>query len=252
MRSSRAVLALAVVLPLLSAAHAVAAPARSKLLLNTTGKTVIRKVVLGNDETIAVISRSGTAAVNDPYGMPAGLIPDFVAVTHDHHLDKAYAEQTKGVKSNMQQPGSWTVGDLAITAVAGSHSVAPVRKERPDIVTYLYEVDGLRIAFFACNGQQQLEPQQLAALGKVDVALITLENGAGLSTAHARDLMKQLAPRVIVPLSHHAGDMEYNMDLMAELVGGKYDTVEGELALDPADLKGKPLRMIHILPTLAP
>ncbi len=252
MHASHALCSLALALLLSPAPGAAAPAARSELLQNGTGKTVLRKVVLGNDETIAVLSRSGTAALNDPIHVPEGVVPDFVAVTHDHHLDKAYAEQTRGVKSSMQQAGSWTVGDLRITAVAGSHSTAPVRKEKPDIVTYLYEVDGLRIAFFACNGQQQLEPEQVQALGKVDVALITLENGYGLSTAHARDLMKQLDPRIIVPLSHHVGDMEYNMDIMAELVGGKYETVSGELALTPDDVKGKPQRMIHILPSLTP
>ena len=37
------------------------APARSKLLANTKGKTVVRKVIQGNDMTVAVISRAGTA-----------------------------------------------------------------------------------------------------------------------------------------------------------------------------------------------
>jgi hypothetical protein len=89
MRLPRALSTLALALLLAPAVLRADPPSRSKLLLNATVKTVIRKVVLGNDETIAVISRSGTAAVNDPIHMPAGVIPDFVAVTHDHHLDKA-------------------------------------------------------------------------------------------------------------------------------------------------------------------
>jgi L-ascorbate metabolism protein UlaG (beta-lactamase superfamily) len=152
----------------------------------------------------------------------------------------------------MQQPGTWTVGDLHITAVAGAHTTAPVNEDRPAIVTYVYDVDGLRIAFFACNGQQQLEPVQAAALGRVDVALITVENGYGLSTAHARELMKQLGARIVVPLSHHAGDMEYNNELMAELAGGKLETVNGELALTRDDLPASGQRVIHIAPTLTP
>ncbi len=252
MRRSLVPFTLSLALSLVPLAAGAAPPARSKLLVNATGKTVIRKVVLGNDETVAVISRSGTAALNDPVNVPAGVLPDFVAVTHDHHLDKAYAEATRGIPSAMQQPGTWTVGDLRITAVAGSHSVAPVRKERPEIVTYVYDVDGLRIAYFACNGQQQLEPDQAAALGRVDIALITLQTGEGLSTAHARDLMRQLGARIVVPLSHHVGDMEYNNDILAELAGGKLETVNGELALSRDDPKAPGQRVVHIAPTLAP
>ncbi len=189
MRPSHALSTLALALLLSPARGTAAPPARSKLLQNATGTTVIRKVVLGNDETIAVVSRSGTAAINDPINVPGDVVPDFVAVTHDHHLDKAYAEATRGVPSGMQRPGSWTVGDLRITAVAGAHTTAPVNHEKPAIFTYVYDVDGLRIAFFACNGQQQLEPDQAAALGRIDVALITV--------ALARDDLKDPGPRVI-------------------------------------------------------
>jgi L-ascorbate metabolism protein UlaG (beta-lactamase superfamily) len=251
MRLPLALLAPAILLVAPAAARA-ASPARSKLLSNTTGKTVIRKVIQNNDMTVAVISRSGTAAVCDPMNMPPGLIPDVVAITHGHHVNKAYLAEVQAARPLVVQTGTWTVGDLRVTGIAGAHAPAPVKKNPAEMVTYLFEADGLRIAYFSCNGQQQLEPEQVAALGKVDVALITVENGSGLSSAHARDLMKQLGARIVVPLSHHEGDVEYNMDIMAELAGGKLETVNGELALDRADLRDQGQRVIHILPSLAP
>jgi L-ascorbate metabolism protein UlaG (beta-lactamase superfamily) len=229
-----------------------AAPARSKLLANATGKTVIRKVIQGNDLTVAIISKSGTAAVCDPANMPPGVIPDVVTVSHDHHLNKAYMDEARTAKQLVWQTGTWTVGDMRIAGIAGAHSDSPVQKDPPLFVIYVFDVDGLRIANFVCEGQTKLEPDQVTALGKVDVALITLERGGGLSPGHARDLMKQLGARVVIPLSHHQGDMEYNMETLAELAGGKLDTVNGELALSREDLKGAGQRVVHIAPTLAP
>ena len=55
MRLPHALCTLALALSLASSAARADPPARSRLLLNTTGKTVVRKVVLGNDETIAVV-----------------------------------------------------------------------------------------------------------------------------------------------------------------------------------------------------
>lgn len=250
MRPSHTLLALA--LSLAPIAGRSAAPARSKLLTNTTGKTVVRKIILGNDMTVAVISRSGTAVVLDPMNMPPGVVTDAVAITHEHHVNKAYLEEARAAKQLVVQAGTWTVGDLRISGIPGAHADAPVKKDPPGMVTYLIEADGLRIAYLSCNGQRKLEPDQAAALGKVDVALITAETGGGLSTARARDLMKELAARIVVPLSHHGGDFEYNNEVMAGLAGGKLETLDGELALSREDLNGAGQRVIHIAPTLTP
>ncbi len=252
MRLPHALLALGLALTVTPSSARSAAPARGKLLANTTGKTVIRKVILGNDMTVAVISRSGTAAVLDPMNMPPGVIPDVVAVTHDHHVNRAYLDEAKAARQLVVQAGTWTVGDLRITGIPGAHADAPVKRDPPGMITYLFEVNGLRIAYFSCNGQRKLEPEQAAALGKVDVALITAEMGGGLSTTRARDLMKDLGARIVVPLSHHTGDMEFNNEEMAELAGGKLETVNGELVLSRDELKAPGQRVVHIAPTLAP
>lgn len=117
-------------------------------------------------------------------------------------------------------------------------------------------MDGLRIAYLSCNGQRQLDPSQLAALGQVDVALISFENGSGGSAVHgaerARDLMQQLVARIVVPLGHHYAEMEFTNHIVAEVAGGKVETVDRELALGGSDLKGAGQRVVHIAPTLAP
>ncbi len=234
-----------------AAAHAAPA-ARGKLLQNATGKTVIRKVMFNNDLTVAVISRAGTAIVADPQDMPPGHVPDAVTVSHRHHLNATYMQEAAAAKPLVQELGTWKVGDVQITGLPGAHSDAKVNRSAPDLVTYLFEVDGLRIAYFACDGRRELEPEDRAKLGRIDVALITAENYGGLSTARARGLMQQLGARIVVPLSHHLGDVEFNNELMAELVGGKLETVSGELALSPADLEGKGQRVVHVLASLKP
>jgi L-ascorbate metabolism protein UlaG (beta-lactamase superfamily) len=161
-------------------------------------------------------------------------------------------QEAANARAFVQEVGTWKVGDVRITGIPGSHSDAKANPAAPDIVTYVFEVDGLRIAYFSCDGRRALGPEERAALGTIDVALVTAENYAGLSTARARELMRQLGARVVVPLSHHIGDLEYNNELMAELAGGKLETANGELALSPADLAGAGQRVVHILPTLKP
>src|SRR5512140_909044 len=180
--------------------------AASKLLANGTGKTVIRKIVLGNDITVAVLSRSGTAVVADPWRMPPGVVPDAITVTYGPHLDKAYLEAARAAKALVVQTGSWKVKDFQITGVAAGHSKKPIDPSAPEVVIYVYEVDGLRIADLSCIVQPKLEPEQLKALGPIDVALITgeAEDQAFPSKAarDSGDLVKQLGARIVIPLSH--------------------------------------------------
>ncbi len=249
MRPSVALIAL-MILPSITSAQA-AVP--SRLLANDTGKTVLRKVSLGNDIAVAVISSAGTAIIADPVHMPAKIVPEIITITHGHHVNKAYLEEAKSAKIMVQETGSVAVKDIKVKGVAASHSTAPVKYEAPTHVSYLYELDGLRIAYLACNGQERLEPEQVKAFGKVDVVLITMQNEVGvLSIEAAREIIRQLGARVIVPLSHNTGDTEYHLEQMAELVGTKLEMVQGQLALDRKSLASTAPRLIHIAATLAP
>jgi hypothetical protein len=219
-----------------------AAP-RDPSLANGTGKTIVRKLAAGNDISMVVISRAGTALFLDPRS--TRVVPDVVAVTHDHHLDKEYVTLAREAKVIVQQPGVTTVKDVKVTGIAASHTERPV-KSPPEYVLYLVEVDGLRIAFFPCMGQVAFTPEQLAALGKVDVAMIGVDanvNGRGAKRAYS--LARTIQPKIVIPLSHHYTDYEMALDDITD-AGGKVQTVKDPLLLDAASLRG-PERVLNLV-----
>lgn len=239
MRTSAA-LALAVL-----SSPALAAPAAS-VLANDTGKTVIRRLAPGNDTSMVIVSSQGTSVFLDPRN--TRLVPDAVAVTHDHHVDRAYLEAAKAARALVATPGTLTVKDVTITGVAGSHGPVPV-KAPPDYVILLVEVDGLRIAYLPCTAQKQLTPGQRAALGRVDVAMITAENETGGRTAKSfYALGKSLEPKIVLTLTHHVTDYELALDDIAD-AGGKVETRPDPLVLDAAALKDAEERVINLLAT---
>jgi L-ascorbate metabolism protein UlaG (beta-lactamase superfamily) len=246
MRSLAAALALAVLAA--PAGAALAAPGSSPLV-NDTGKTIIRRLAPGNDMSTVIVSSKGTTLFLDPRSTK--LVPDAVAVTHGHHLDKAYLEVAKAAKSLVMTPGTIVVKDVKVTGIPASHGPYPV-KSPPDFVIMLVEVDGLRIAFVACSAQKVFSPEQRAALGKVDVVMVTAENESGGRTAkNAYALAKSLSPRIILPLTHHVTDYELALDDISD-AGGKVETQNDPLVLDAASLQGKPERVINLLATAAP
>ncbi len=227
-----------------------AAPALSKypLLLNDSGKTLIRKLAAGNDISMVVISRAGTSVFFDP--RTTGVVPDLVAVTHDHHVDKEYLARAGGAKVVVQQPGVVTVKDVKLTGIAGSHGAALEVKSPPEYVLYLLEVDGLRIGYLPCTSPPKgFTPEELAALGTLDVAMISGETERdGRRAPWAYAAARSVHAKVIITLSHHVGDYEFALDQIAD-EGGKIEQVKDPITLDAASLKGAPERVLDVAAT---
>lgn len=209
------------------------------------GRTMIRKISRGNDVSTLLVSKGGTVVALDPTDLVNGFQADLALVTHKLHADPRTLGKST-VPAIVHRLESRSLGDVQVTAIAASHKGGPVDPATPDHVIYRIETDGLVIALFACLGQESFTPGQLQALGEVDVALITADRG-GFElqdlVEKSFELMKQLQPRIVVPLSHHADD-EGALERLAEL--GKLQTVP-ELAVSRKDLGGGPVRVVNIV-----
>jgi L-ascorbate metabolism protein UlaG (beta-lactamase superfamily) len=218
-------------------------------LANPTGKPIVRRLALGNDVSLVVVSSAGTTVFLDPRSTT--LVPDLVAITHDHHVDRTFLAAAAKAKLLVAEPGTIEAKGVKVTGVAASHGPTPV-KAPPDYVIMLVEVDGLRLAYMPCLAQAELTPTQRAALGKVDVVMISAENESGGRTAKARyALARQLQPKLVLTLTHHISDYELALDDIAE-AGGKVEAVTDPLVLDAAALRAGPERVVNLLATVPP
>ncbi len=233
-------------LALLLAAPALAG-APSPVLSNATGKPIIRRLGLGNDMSMVIVSGQGTTVFLDPRSTK--LVPDLAAVTHDHHVDKPFLEAARGGKLLVAAPGTIEAKGVKVTGIPASHGPYPV-KSPPDYVILLVEVDGLRVAYLPCNNQKEFTPEQRAALGKVDVLMLSAENETGGRNVQAFfALAKQVAPKIILTLTHHVTDYETALEDLGDAAGVPVETVKDPLVLDAAALgKGK-LRIVNLLAT---
>jgi hypothetical protein len=240
MRTALAALALSL------AAPALAAPV-SPVLANATGKPIVRRLGLGNDISMVLVSSQGTSVFLDPRNTK--LVPDLAAVTHDHHLDKAFVAAAQGAKLLVATPGTVEAKGVKITGIAASHGPYPV-KSPPDYVILLVELDGLRVAYLPCTNQKEFTPEQRAALGKVDVLLLTAENETGGRNVQAFfALARQVQPKIILTLSHHVTDYETALEDLGDAAGVPVETVKDPLVLDAAALGQGKLRLVNLLAT---
>lgn len=225
----------------LSAIAANDVPADPQLAVNTTGKTVIKQVQTNRFNTsYVIVSSKGTVIVADPAFMPQGTPADLVAATHPHfdHYDDAFwrsPETKSAVKFNMKPVQERQVKDVKVTGIASTHRGDVIDKEVPDNVIYLFEVDGLRIAHMGDIGQEALTSEQLAQLGKVDVAIMQFHNGFSRYSAEngkGFKLMEQLKPQVVIAThSNAAADSK-----MTELLGARRNIPGGVFGINKEEL----------------
>jgi hypothetical protein len=122
--------------------------------------------------------------------------------THDDHYYPSFQANFPG-QQLFTSEGKIELDDVTITGIAAAHNYNnPIQAEKASNYIYIIDVAGLRIAHFGDIGQDALTDDQLAALGKVDVALTQFSNS--FSTMNGDNLkgfnlMDQLNPRLVIP-----------------------------------------------------
>lgn len=215
-------------------------PPNPQLALNDTGKTVIRQVQSNPRGTsFVLVSSKGTVIAVDPSTMPSGFKADGFAVTHPHF--DHYDEETLSLPANkdaaklVAKAGEKSVKDVKWVGIASSHRNDAIDKDVPDNVIMVFEIDGLRVAHMGDIGQESLSDEQLAQMGKIDVAFMQFQNGFSkynVDNGKGFRILDQLKPTIVVSThTNAAADAK-----LATLLGRRVDARSGEIALNRADV----------------
>ena len=191
--------------------------ASSSLFASETPVEITRISTSAYGTSFLVKSPAGVRVAMDPHQVPEGVVADVITVTHSHadHMDEMFQEDMQALGApffaNFSKDVAWQKDDVRIFKVPGMHNPVPVTPEQPTNSIFVVETAGLRIAHFGDLGQIEFTPEQLAALGRIDVAFMQFENSfSDLSAAEGRAfrLMDKIGPKLIVPT--HAGGTSWD------------------------------------------
>jgi L-ascorbate metabolism protein UlaG (beta-lactamase superfamily) len=142
---------------------------------------------------------------------PLKLKADIVAVSHDapghNHTDAV-----KGTSHVINGAGEFEIGGVFITGVqtegAGSGKKG---KDQVKNTIYVFDYEGLTVAHL---GDLKQVPTQgeVEALGTVNVALVPVGGGGGLSAAKAAEVVSLLEPNIVVPMHYSTPDAKVPLD----------------------------------------
>jgi L-ascorbate metabolism protein UlaG (beta-lactamase superfamily) len=143
---------------------------------------------------------------------------DVLLTTHMHpdHYDSAFAGSFPGQQIIMAM-GDIRLPDVTVTTIASAHlPTDPISADSATDYIFVIETGGLRIVHFGDIGQEKLTDEQLATIGKVDLAVTQFSNSfSDMNAANRKgfNLMDQVKPRLIIPTHSDKNTIEIAIGL---------------------------------------
>jgi L-ascorbate metabolism protein UlaG (beta-lactamase superfamily) len=165
-----------------------------------------------------LISPEGTRVLIDVYdssrlSSPA-ITEDLLLTTHFHydHRQLSFYKNFPGQQLFIKT-GELTANGVKITGIASAHNDGNdfLPADGSNYI-FIIEMAGFRIVHFGDIGQNQLTPEQLQAIGRVDIALTQLSNSysdMSIDNLKGFNLMDQVNPKLIIPTHMDAQTAEY-------------------------------------------
>lgn len=173
---------------------------------------------LGHSAFLLVTS-DGTRIITDPYVSgsfngdikyaPIRETADVVTVSH-HHQDHDGVSGLPGKPKVIEGKGSFKVGSASIVGVETFHDENQGAQRGRNTV-FVFEAEGLRVCHCGDLGHV-LTPQQVAAIGRVDVLLLPVGGTFTVDAAGARKVATQLAARVTIPMHYKTNKLGFGID----------------------------------------
>jgi L-ascorbate metabolism protein UlaG (beta-lactamase superfamily) len=158
------------------------------------------------------MERGYATVVTDPFDGSLGyevpkLKADIVTISHAAP-GHSYLAGVKGYKHVVDGPGEYEIGSVFIIGVA-TYDQAAANPRRN--VVYVLDYNNLTVAHL---GDLDHVPNQsmIDALGAIDIALVPVGGGSGLSSSQAAEVISLLEPSIVIPM-HYRTDALSGLEL---------------------------------------
>jgi len=151
-----------------------------------------------------IVSSKKTQVVIDPRLSVVGLkdvsVKDAVVLA----TEERFATDGEGAKLCVEGPGEYEIGAVSIRGVRALRHL-DASTDEPVSTMYRIEIGDVRLAILG-NIAPKLTEDQLEALGIIDLLVLPIGgNGYTLDAVSAATIIRQIDPRVVVPV-HYADD----------------------------------------------
>ena len=186
-----------------------------------------------------ITSDAGTRIITDPYTTSERLTygeiqesADIVTVSHDH-FDHNNVAAVRGNPEPVRGAVTTEIKGIAFKGIPSYHDDAGGRQRGKNTI-FCFEVDGIRVCHLGDLGHQ-LNAQQVAELGKVDMLLIPVGGSVTIDAKGASQVCDRVKPKVIIPMHYKTDKCGLSVAGVDEFLRGK----EGVNRLDASEVEFK-------------
>lgn len=165
--------------------------------------------------------RGLATVVTDPYDAavtgfePLKLKADIVTISHDAPGHNN-ASAVKSKNHVITGPGEFEIGGVFITGVQ-TNGVSKRNADEPRNTLFVFDYGGVSVAHL---GDLRRVPSQaeIEALGDVNVALVPVGGGGGLTPAKAVEVISLLEPGIVIPMHYNQPGSALKLGLLSKFL----------------------------------
>jgi len=162
-----------------------------------------------------ITERSQTTIVTDPYhpsiGLPElKLRADLVSVSHDQPGHNA-VDLVKGYEYVIGGPGEYEVGELFVTGIP-MHTYDQETDTVYNNVAYLFVYPNNLTVLHLGDLQRVPDQSTIEQFGEVNVLLVPVGGGNGLSGTDAAEVIALVEPHFVVPMHYAIDGLDLELD----------------------------------------
>ena len=185
---------------------------------------------------------SGAAARGMRFEFPPieGVAADLLLVTHEHGDHNAVDVVGGSPVVLRSRAGRFDSPVGEVVGVASEHDDAAGTVRGPNTI-FCFSLDGLRVCHLGDFGQPALRPEQVEAIGAVDVLFLPAGGGPTVGGAAAADVVRALSPRLVVPMHYRTPELSFldPPDAFLDALGAPVRRLDGSEA-EVEELLGTP------------
>jgi L-ascorbate metabolism protein UlaG (beta-lactamase superfamily) len=162
-----------------------------------------------------------------PFPPIDGVEADLLLVTHDH-LDHNGVEAIRGDPLVLAKAGTHESPVGEVVGIASEHDAVAGTQRGPNTI-FRFTLDGTSVAHLGDFGQPALRPEQLEALGEVDVLFLPVGGGPTIAPDAAAALVRDAAPALVVAMHYRTPDgLDFldPPDAFLEAMGARVERLE--------------------------
>ena len=167
-------------------------------------------------------AEDGTKVITDPfdesvgYGIPEEK-PDVVTVSHSH-FDHNAVDLLQGNPEVVKGVGEEEIKGIVFKGIKSFHDKRRGAQRGPNTI-FVFAVDGIRFCHLGDLGHI-LSSEQQEEIGEVDVLFIPVGGTFTIDGREAREVSKQLNPRLIIPMHYKTERCSIGIDSCEEFLKG--------------------------------